>query len=217
MLLTPNNLLLTPNDLLLIPDEMVTTKRSAMSKQSPYSRKATVSKAGKTVQKKQHGSKTMAKSVQTKQMSPKKEKLMEARARAKAWAKRELGQKKKADISMPNAQATASAVASAKDEEGTEDHTMKESESVNKQMMNALDEVDDDNNQFILEDISEDVFFDAMDFLPSTPLVEDASSDEDEGEKETRRCSPLRYGQSWMEPIGALYSDVIGRVKPDPK
>ncbi len=141
---------------------------------------------------------------------------MEARARAKAWARRELGQKKRADVSMPNAQTTASAVASAKDEEGTEDFTMKESESVNKQMMNALDEVDDDNNQFILEDISEDVFFDAMDFLPSTPLVEDASSDEDEDEKVTPRCSPLRHGQSWMEPIGALYSDVLGLVKPDP-
>ena len=141
---------------------------------------------------------------------------MEARARAKAWARRELGQKKKADVSMPKAQTTSSAVASAKDEKGTEDLTMKESESVNKQMMNALDEVDDNNNQFILEDISEDVFFDAMDFLPSTPLVEDASSDEDEDEKETRRCSPLRYGQSWMEPISALSSDVLGLVKPDP-
>lgn len=216
MLLTPNSLLLTPNDLLLIPDEMVTTKRAAMSKQSPYSRKTTVSKAGKTVQKKQHGSKSALKSVQTKQMSPKKEKLMEARARAKAWAKRELGQKKKADFSMRNTQTTVSGVATAKDKEGTVDFNMKESESVNKQMMDALDEADNDNNQFILEDISEDVFFDAMDFLPSTPLVEDASSDEEDDEKESRRCSPLRYGQSWMEPIGALYSDVLGLVKPKP-
>ena len=99
-MLTPSELLLTPNKLLLTPDEMAITKasakRSAMRKQSPYTK--SVVKAGKNYpRQKQCAAKEVAHvaklSVQSRKTSTKAARL-EAKARARAWAKRELGKKK---------------------------------------------------------------------------------------------------------------------------
>jgi len=219
-MLTPNKLLLTPNNLLLTPDEMTITKasvkkRAAMSKQSPYAK--SVAKAGKTVPKKAYTAKEVAsaaKFVQGKRTPTKKERL-DAKARARAWAKREFGQKRKSIQPSDSSQSVI-----AKDADDVVDLT--KNESINKEMVNALDEVGRNDNQFIIGDISEDVFFDALEFLEDEGkqeqediFVEDASDDDDDDDEIFNIYRPT-HGQSWMEPVGALYSDVMGVKKPDP-
>ena len=178
-MLTPNKLLLTPNKLLFTPDEMTTAiasakKRPAMSKQSPYSK--TVVKAAKTVPKKHYTVKVVAsaaaKSVQARTTPTKAESLQ----RARAWARRELGEKKK---SSSETTSHVSAPAAGRSERAMENVTM--SDCINKEMLNTLDQAGDDNN-FIVGDISEDVFYDAMDFEPleEEVVVENASDDEED-------------------------------------
>jgi len=189
-MLTPNKLLLTPNNLLLTPDEMTITKasvkkRAAMSKQSPYAK--SVAKAGKTVPKKAYTAKEVAsaaKFVQGKRTPTKKERL-DAKARARAWAKREFGQKRKSIQPSDSSQSVI-----AKDADDVVDLT--KNESINKEMVNALDEVGRNDNQFIIGDISEDVFFDALEFLEDEGkqeqediFVEDASDDDDDDDERT--------------------------------
>jgi hypothetical protein len=55
------------------------------------------------------------------------------------------------------------------------------SDCINKEMLNTLDQAGDDNN-FIVGDISEEVFYDAMDFEPleEEVVVENASDDEED-------------------------------------
>ena len=229
-MLTPDQLLLTPNKLLLTLDEMTTTKasakkRAAMSKQSPYSK--SVVKAGKTVPRRKHCSAKevalVAKSVQGKQ-TPTKAARLDAKARARAWAKRELGQKRKGSQSQSRPQVSAAASGrsvSAKDEEDVVSD-LTESESMNKEMVKALDQIGKSDNRFIVDDISEDVFYDALEFLEEEEsredvVVEDASDDDDEEIRNLRSTinnqMPTKY---WMEPVGVLYSDVVGMKKPDP-
>ena len=219
-MLTPTKLLLTPNELLLAPDEMTKAsmkKRAAMSRKSPYAR--SVAKAAKSVPKKKYTAKEVAsaaKYVQGKRTPTKAERL-DAKARARAWAKRELGQKKKS--SRHHSQVSAAAFGqkeSAEDEEDVVDLT----ENINKEMVFALDQVDNNKQQFIVGDISEDVFYDAMEFHEEEDkqedfVVEDASDDDDDELINLRNWRPAN-GQSWMEPAGALDSEIIGAKKPDP-
>lgn len=180
-------------------------KRAAMSKQSPYAK--SVAKAGKTVPKKPCTAKEVAsaaKLVQGKRTPTKKERL-DAKARARAWAKRELGQKKKS--SQP---AAFGQTVIAKDAEDVADPT-------NREMVNALDQVGKSDNQYIAGDISEDVFYDAMEFLEEEEnqediVVEDASDDDEEifSLRSASRNRRPTHGQSWMEPV------VMGLKKPDP-
>eukprot|EP00984_Skeletonema_dohrnii_P036996 scaffold38591_cov161-Skeletonema_dohrnii-CCMP3373.AAC.1 len=148
-MLTPDHLLLTPNKLLLTLDEMTTTKasakkRAAMSKQSPYVKSFV--KAGKTVPRQKLCSAKevahVARSVHGKQ-TPTKAARLDAKARARAWAKRELGQKKKGSQSQSRPQVSAAASrrsVSAKDEEDVVSD-LTESEIINKKMVNALDQI----------------------------------------------------------------------------
>ena len=213
-MLTPNEVLLTPNKLLLTPDEMAITKasakkRSAMSKQSPYTK--SVAKAGKT--KKHCTAKEVAyvakSSVQSKK-TPSKAARLDAKARARAWAKRELGQKKKGGQSQPRLRvpsvATSSRSVSANDAEDVADRT--KSERLNKEMVNALDRIGKSDNQFIVDDISEDVFYDAMEFLEEEEkdniVVEDASDDDEEISNLRSSIRNQMPTKSWMEPVGVL-------------
>ena len=215
-MLTPNELLLTPNKLLLTPDEMAITKasvkkRSTMSKQSPYTK--SVIKAGKTFPRhKQCTAKEVAhvakSCVQSKKM-PSKAARLDAKARARAWAKRELGQKKKGGQSQPRLRvpcaAASSRSVSANGAEDAEDQA--KSESINKEMINALDRIGQSDNQFIVDDISEDVFYDAMEFPEEEEtdiVVEDASDDDEEISNLRSSIRNQIPTKSWMEPVAIL-------------
>ena len=182
-MLTPSELLLTPNKLLLTPDEMAITKasakRSAMSKQSPYTK--SVVKAGKTYPRQKHcAAKEVAHvaklSVQSRK-TPTKAARLEAKARARAWAKCELGKKKGGQsqprLREPSAVASSRSV-SAIDADVAVDQT--KSERTSKEMVNALDKIGNSDNQFNVDDLSE-VFYDAMENLEEEEtdiVVEDA-------------------------------------------
>ena len=213
-MLTPSELLLTPNKLLLTPDEMAITKasakRSAMSKQSPYTK--SVVKAGKTYpRQKQCAAKEVAHvaklSVQSRK-TPTKAARLEAKARARAWAKRELGKKKGGQSQLrlrePSVVASSRRVSAS--------HTdvvvgQTKSEKTSKDMVNALDQIGKSDNQSIDDHISE-VFYDALENFEEEEtdiVVEDASDDDDEEISNLR--SSIRNQmptKCWMEPVGEV-------------
>ena len=232
------DLLLTPNRLLLTPDKMAITKastkkRAAMRKRSPYVK--SVIKAGKTNSERHVTAKKDAVSV-TKSLGKKtltKAERLEAKARAKEWAKRELGWKRRMESeSRPSsfqanaADSTRLASVETKDSGAIADLAdIDEMSSINKDMINALNEAGKCDNQFVFGDISEDVFYDALDFFEEDETtkkdvtVEEASDDEDDDMINLR--SSIRNQvptHSWMEPVGSLYSDVLElrKQKPDP-
>lgn len=196
----------------------------AMSKQS------SVVKAGKTIPKQRHDTAKEVAHVAKSSLPGKKMTLkaarLDAKARARAWAKRELGQRNgRKSQSRPQVSAAASArsVSVNDDDDDSEDVVdLTKSKSINKEMVETLDRIGKSDNQFIVDDISEDVFYDAMEFLDEDKtqedvVVEDASDDDEELFSLRSSIRNQMPTKSWMEPVGVLYSAVMGVKKPDPE